>query len=129
MSQENVEIVQAWLLAFEKDRDAFSAITHPAIEWMPFEENHTPTRGVEGALRIRDAWLDAWDEHTTEIEEILGRDDGVYLAAKLIGRGRGSGATVEVRLYGHIKVRDGKVVYVYEHLNREDALKAVGLED
>jgi hypothetical protein len=110
MSQENVEIVQAWLLAFEEDRDAFSAITHPAIEWMPFEENHTPTRGVEGALRIRDGWLDAWDEHTTEIEEIRGRGDGVYPAAKLIGRG-------------------GKVVYFYEHLNREDALKAAGLED
>jgi ketosteroid isomerase-like protein len=129
MSQENVEIVQAWLLAFEQDRDAFSAITHPAIEWMPFEENHTPTRGVEGALRIRDGWLDAWDEHTTEIEEIRGRGDGVYLAAKLIGRGKGSGATVEVRLYGHFKVRDGKVVYFYEHVDRADALKAVGLEE
>src|SRR3954454_23057854 len=59
MSQENVEVVKAWLLAFEEDRDAFSALTHPAIEWMPFEDTHTPTRGVDGALRIRDGWLDA----------------------------------------------------------------------
>jgi ketosteroid isomerase-like protein len=117
------------LVAFEEDRHAFSAITHPAIEWMPFEENHTPTRGVAGALRIRDGWLDAWEEHTTEIEEIVETDHGVYLAAKLVGRGKGSGATVEVRLYGHFKVRDGKVVYFYEHVDRKDALKAVGLEE
>jgi len=128
MSQENVEVVKAWLLAFEEDRDAFSALTHPAIEWMPFEDNHTPARGVDGALRIRDGWLDAWDEHITEIEELLDTDDGVFLTAKLVGRGKGSGATVEVRLYGHFKVSDGKVIYFYEHVNREDALKAVGLE-
>jgi ketosteroid isomerase-like protein len=129
MSQENVEVVLAWLLAFEEDRDAFSALTHPAIEWMPFEDNHTPARGVAGALRIRDGWLDTWDEHTTEIEEVLDKDDGVYLAAKLIGRGKGSGVKVEVRLYGHFKVRDGKVVYFYEHVDRADALKAAGLAE
>src|SRR5690348_48441 len=127
MSQENVEIVRDWLLAFETDRDAFRALCHPEIEWMPFEDNHTPTRGPDGAVRIRDAWLDAWDEHTTTVEEMLDKDDGVYLAATLVGRGKGSGATVEVRLYGQFKVRDGKVAYFYEHLNRDDALKAVGL--
>jgi len=26
---------------------------HPEIEWSPFEESHTPSYGVEGALRIR----------------------------------------------------------------------------
>ena len=129
MSQEDVEVVQAWLLAFEEDRDAFAALTHPAIEWMPFEDNHTPAHGVDGALRIRDGWLDAWDEHNTEIEEILDADGGVYLAARLVGRGKGSGAMVEVRLYGHFKVLDGKVVYFYEHVNREDAREAVGLEE
>jgi ketosteroid isomerase-like protein len=128
MVQENVEIVQQWLHGFEDDLDVFCANTHPDIEWMPFEDNHTPSHGIEGAVRIREGWLDAWDDHRTTIDELQGKGDSVYLAATLIGRGKGSGATVEVRLYGHFKVRDGKVAYFYEHLNRADALKAAGLE-
>lgn len=50
-----------------------------------------------------------------------------WATAHLIGRGRGSGVEVGVRLYGHLRVRDGKVVYVYEHEDRGDALKAAGL--
>jgi hypothetical protein len=26
----------------------------PEIEWAPFEESHAPSRGIEGAMRIRD---------------------------------------------------------------------------
>jgi ketosteroid isomerase-like protein len=130
VSQENVEIVRRWLQAFGGDRDAFRSVTHPDIEWMPFEDNHTPTHGLEGAMQIRDGWLDAWDEPRVDIEEIRDAgDDDVLLAASVVGRGKASGVPVEVRLYGHFKVRDGKVVYFYEHLDHAEALKAVGLEE
>ena len=79
-------------------------------------------------MRIRNGWLDAWDEHSIDIEETLdGEGDDVVATVHLIGRGRGSGVEVDVRLYGHLKVRDGKVVYLYEHEERADALEAVGL--
>ena len=32
-----------------------------------------------------------------------------------------------MHLYGHFKVRDGKVVYLFEHQDRDDAVKAAGL--
>jgi ketosteroid isomerase-like protein len=124
-----VEVVRRWLLAFDNDTDTFRQLTHPEIEWMPFEDNHTPSYGLDGAMRIRSAWLDAWDEHRIDIEETLdGGGDDVVATAHLIGRGRGSGVEVDVRLYGHLRVRDGKVVYVYEHEDRADALKAVGMK-
>ena len=130
MSQENVEIVRRWLWAFESSDDAFRELTHPDIEWMPFEDNHTPSYGLDGAMRIRNGWLDAWDEHRVDIEEMLdGGGDGVVATVHLIGRGRGSGVEVDVRLYIHLKVRDGKVVYLYEHEERADALKAAGLSE
>lgn len=53
----------------------------------------------------------------------------VFASALLTGSGKASGAGVEVRLYGHVKVRDGAVAYVYEHENRSEALRAVGLEE
>ena len=130
MSQENVEIVRRYIWAFENDLDTFRELTHPAIEWAPVEENHTPSHGIEGAVRIRNGWLDAWDEHRVDIEEALdGGGDDVVATVHVIGRGRGSGVEVDVRLYLHLRVRDGNVVYLYEHEERADALKAAGLAD
>src|SRR6266566_2562727 len=105
MSQGNVEIVRRWAWAFEHDTDTFVELAHPEIEWAPFEENHL------------------------EIEEILDAGDDLLVILHLEGRGRGSGAEVDVRLYLHMKVRDGRVVYVFEHEDRAEALKAVGLEE
>jgi ketosteroid isomerase-like protein len=128
MSHANVEIARRWIRAFDNDTDTFRQLTHPEIEWMPFEDNHTASYGLDGAMRIRNGWLDAWDEHRIDVEEMLdGGGDDVVSTARLIGRGRGSGVEVDVRLYAHLKVRDGKVVYLYEHEERADALKAVGL--
>jgi ketosteroid isomerase-like protein len=128
MSQANLEIVRRWLTAFEHDEEVFRDLTHPEIEWAPFEDNHTISRGLTGAARVRAAWLDAWVEHHLQIEDVLdaGGDD-VLATVRLIARGRGSGVEVDVRLYGHLRVRDSKVVYVYEHEHRADALRAVGL--
>jgi ketosteroid isomerase-like protein len=128
MSQENVETVRRGMLAFDNDTDIFLQLTHPEIKWMPYEDNHTPSNGLDGATRIRNGWLDAWDEHRLEIEETRdGGGDDVVATVHLIGRGKGSGVEVDVRLYGHVKVRDGKVVYLYEHEDRVAALAAVGL--
>src|SRR5438477_188911 len=82
--------------------ERFRELTHPEIEWAPFEDNHTISYGLAGAMRIRNAWLDAWVEHRLEIEEMHDAGDDVVATVHLIGRGKGSGAEVEVRLYGHV---------------------------
>jgi ketosteroid isomerase-like protein len=127
MSEENVEIVRRWVWAFEHDTDTFLELVHPEIEWAPFEENHTVFHGVEGAEQIRAGWLDAWAEHRIEIEEIIDAGDDLVVGMHLVGRGKGSGVETDVRLYPHIKLRDGQAVYVFEHQDRTEALKAVGL--
>jgi ketosteroid isomerase-like protein len=128
MSEENVEIIRRWAWAFNSDTDAFCELTHPDIEWSPFEDNHTPSFGLDGALAIRNGWLSAWEEHSIEIAEMLDRDEHVVAAVTLRGRGKGSGAGVDVHLYPHFKIREGRVVYMYEHLDRADALAAAGLD-
>jgi hypothetical protein len=129
MSKQNVEIVRRWLSAFDNDTNMFRELTHPEIEWMPFEDNHTPSKGLDDAMRIRNSWIDAWAEHHVDVEEMLDGGDDVFASALLTGRGKASGVAVEVRLYGHFKVRDGAVIYVFEHQERIDALKAVGLAE
>ena len=129
MSQENVEVARRYIWAFVNDLDTFRELTHPEIEWAPVEENHTPSHGIEGAVRIRNGWLEAWDMYRLEVEEILDAGDDVLVSGVAVARGKGSGVKVELRLYFHAKVSDGKVVYVYEYQDRAEALKAVGLEE
>jgi len=62
------------------------------------------------------------------IEELVERGDDVVVAIHLTARGRGSGAEVDVRLYPHVRVQDGMIVYVFEYDNRAEALRAIGVE-
>jgi ketosteroid isomerase-like protein len=127
MPQQDVELVRRWLWAFVNDGDAFLQLTHPEIEWAPFEENHTVFHGHAGAMQIRTEWLASWDEVQIELEEVLDGSDGMVSVAHVTGRGRESGVPADVRLYGHIKVRDGKCAYLFEYLDRAEALTAAGL--
>jgi len=45
----------------------------------------------------------------------------------IAGLGRASGATTDVPLYAQVKVRDGKIVYIYDHEDRAAALEAAGV--
>jgi ketosteroid isomerase-like protein len=88
-----------------------------------------PLHGVEAAVRNRNAWLDAWDEHRLDVDEVVEEGDDVVVLIHISGRGRRSGATAEVRFYAQVKVLDGKIAYIYDHENRAAALEAVGLSE
>jgi ketosteroid isomerase-like protein len=131
MSEENVEIrneaVRRFFLAFESEDEAFRETLHPDIEWYPIEENRTPTRGVDAALWNRNAWLDTWDEHILDLEEAIEDRDNVVVGVHITAHGKGSGVAVDVRFHAQFMVRDGKVVYIYDHEDRAAALEAAGL--
>ena len=78
-------------------------------------------------MRVRAGWLETWAEHRVDIEQVTDAGDDLIFSLHLAGRGKGSGLEVDVRLHIHVQVRDGRVVYVFEHLHRDEALRAVGL--
>src|SRR3954465_10490693 len=88
MSQENVELVEEWISSFEGDADAFQATLHPEIEWFPFEDNHTRFYGIDGAMRIRNSWLDTWDEMRADLEEVVEGGDSVVASRHITGGGK-----------------------------------------
>jgi ketosteroid isomerase-like protein len=126
MSQENVEVVRRGLWALENDADAFRAILHPEIEWFPFEENQRRLYGIEAAVQNRNEWLDTWDDHRIELEEVIDAGDHVIAAIHITASGKSSGVTTDVRFYPHFKLRDDRVVYIYDYADRADARRAVG---
>jgi ketosteroid isomerase-like protein len=129
MAQENVEIVRRGLEAFVSDTEAFRDILHPEIEWYPIEKNRRPSKGIEAAMWDRNQWLDTWDEHRLDVEEMVEEGDSVVASVHITARGKASGVEVDVRFYPQVKVRDGKVVYIYDHEDREAAVEAARLSE
>ena len=133
MSPENAEVdnavVRRWIWAFENDTDAFRDTLHPEIEWFPIDENRGRLYGIEAAMRNRNEWFETWDEHRLEADEVASEGDSVVVCVHITARGKISGAEVDVRFYAHVKLRDGKVVYIYDHEDRTAALEAAGLSE
>jgi ketosteroid isomerase-like protein len=129
MSQENVEIVLRSIQAYEHDEEAFLGTLDPGVEWYPIGEGHIPSRGHEAALRVRRSWLENWEGHQIDVEEMKDGADSVVACLHPTGRGVRSGVEVDLRLYLHFKLRDGKIVYLYEYADRGEALEAAGLRD
>jgi ketosteroid isomerase-like protein len=129
VSQESVAVVRRWLWAFENDTSAFEAVLHPDIEWFPIDENYGRLHGIEAAVRNRNEWLDAWDAHRFDVDEVAAEGDDVVMAVRISARGKASGAEVDLCFYAHVKLRDHKVVYIHDYEDRAEALNAVGLEE
>jgi ketosteroid isomerase-like protein len=123
------EAVRRFLSAFEDADSAFRETLHPEIEWCPIDENRVPLHGVDAAVRNRNAWLETWDEHRLDVEEVVEKGDSVVALVHITGRGKQSGIEVDVRFYAQVRARDGKVAYIYDHEDRDSALKAAGLTD
>jgi ketosteroid isomerase-like protein len=124
MTDENLDLVKRWLGNFDGDADVFRRTLHPDIEWLPFEDNHTPSHGIEGAMRIRNGWLDAWEEMRVDLEQVVEEGDSVVASVHVTGRGKSSGVEVDVRLHLLFRIREEKIAYIFEHTERAAALEA-----
>jgi ketosteroid isomerase-like protein len=129
MSEENVEVVRRSIAAFEDDEEAWLAEIDPSHVWYPLEEGNLPSRGLDSARAIRKRWLDSWASHRIDVEEIFDHGDSVVACLHLRGIGKGSGLEVDRRFYMHWKLREGKMVYLYEYADRDEALEAAGLSE
>ena len=129
MSQENVAVVLRSIQAYEHDEEAFLSTLDPDVEWYPIGEGHSLSRGHEAAIRVRRSWLENWEGHQVDVEEMKDRADSVVACLHPTGRGKMSGVEVDLRLYVHFKLRGGKMVYLYEYADRSEALEAAGLSE
>jgi ketosteroid isomerase-like protein len=96
MSQENVkvpnDVVRRLFWAFENNSDAFRESLHPEIEWFPIEEDRTPLYGIEAAVRNRNQWLETWDEHRFDLEQVIEQGENVVVSVHITARGKASGS-------------------------------------
>jgi ketosteroid isomerase-like protein len=133
VSQENVELVARLLDAFNRrDVEAFSADTTPDFEWFPafrdaLERGDYLDR--EGARKYVGELDETWDDLVVIPEEYRDLGDRVLVIGWFEARGKGSGAAVRAPMWTVYDLEGGKVARVRPYFERDEALKAAGLEE
>ena len=145
MSEENVELIKGILSAYEgldfiafmRDTDpadlrsAYEAVYDPDIEivWVDTSPDSGPFHGIDEAMRAFEEWFESFDEFYMRTTEFLDAGDEVIVTAVTPGRGKGSGAQVEMTVHWVIAVKDGKIARLHEYSTKAGALEAAGLSE
>jgi ketosteroid isomerase-like protein len=128
MSQENVGIVrEVWNAYSRGDLDRIGELSDPYVVMITVEDG--PMYGFAAVRKNYERWNEAWGEHETTVEEVIGNRDRVFVMARFRGRGRTSGVEVESRLYEVYTMRNGMILRVDEFSDRAEALEAAGLRE
>jgi hypothetical protein len=130
VSQENVELVRAGLEAYNRrDFDAALAHAHDSISlWLLIS---VETDVLRGKQEIRAAWerqVEAIDVHIDVVELTPLDETRVLCVGKWMGRGPGSGVSVEQTAVQVYTFKDGLIYSIELYASKAEALKAVGLE-
>jgi ketosteroid isomerase-like protein len=81
-------------------------------------------RGREGLARLNDKWREAWEEFRWEPVELIDFGDRVVMLARQIGRGKGSGAEVELEHASVVTFDQGWAVRIQFYWDWEQAERA-----
>lgn len=136
MAKENVEIVrQVYGAAARHDTSTVLEFYDPDIVW---DISQAPARdllgephvfnGIEGLRSFFRRWYEAWKHVEPDLEELIDRGEEVISVETTRGRGRTSGAVVELPHAAIWTLRDGKIVKVVWFASRDEALRAARVE-
>jgi ketosteroid isomerase-like protein len=131
MSEENVELLHRLVDAINADD------VPPALLTPDFEVKNATTavtdatyHGHEGALHWRSDLFDVVEEGRYQVDELLATGpDYVVFTNRVVGRGRLSGAPVDLRWASVLWFREGQIARAEGYNSRREALEAVGVRE
>jgi ketosteroid isomerase-like protein len=133
MSERNVELLRRFIEAYNaRDLESFISLCDPQIEVHSVFAAVAGTvyRGHDGMRRMFGDLEDAWgDERRIEPEAYFDLGEPTLTFYVLHGRGKQSGAEVALAAAGVSRWRDGLLVYWKTYLQREGALKDLGVSE
>lgn len=126
-----METMRAMVEAFNRrDLDALTALFARDAEIVPIRAavEDTVYRGPHAAAEWCAGVDDSWDELMVEIEEVRDGGDRVLGLGRVRGRGRESGAAIDVEAASVGHFRDGLITRLHNYSNRAEAVRAAGLD-
>jgi len=134
MSEENVEIVrEVYEASARRDAARVLSFYDPEIEWditcSPAKDlmGHNVYRGHGGLRTFFQEWYEAWEEVSADYEELVDAGENVIAIETTRGRGRLSGAPVELAHFSVWTLRDGQIVRVAWFGTWDEAANVAGL--
>lgn len=139
MSGGNVEFVEGLYAAGTAATDKntllaalpqiIAQMCDPEIEWIedPQRADGRIYRGHAGVRESWERWLEAFDEYSFELEQILDCGEDVLVVGREQVRGAASGAPMTARTYAVLTIRDGKLLRYREFNDEHAAQQAAGL--
>jgi ketosteroid isomerase-like protein len=131
MSEQNVEVVEAFYAAFDRGDDAsILELLDPDIEWDTSARiDGRVTHGVEEMLASVAEGFGSFDHVRIEPQEI--RQAGDQMAVRLRGwfRGASSGVETEFSWAGVFNIREGRITGYRDYVGWREALEAAGLSE
>ena len=109
------------------DPDAFAELCAPEVEIVPLRAamEGTVYRGPDAVARFFAEADETWEDLRLEEGEVRDVGERALAFATLHGRGRASGAVVEMKDIGWVfEFRDGLIAAVRTYFSREAALEA-----
>src|SRR3954453_1797926 len=123
-----VDIVTEVCRRFAENENPFDLLAEDVPCKVPMLDQREPFCGHRGVAEFFRRWLGTWEGYEFELEEMHQAADGrVITLFTERGRGRGSGAPVEIRPLGIWTVSDDKVVAYRGYMDREEGRRAAGL--
>ena len=133
MPEENVELLRRMVETYNtRDAESFVAICDPQIEVHSVFSAVAGTvyHGRDGIRRMFGDLEDAWgDELRIEPEAYFDLGEHALMFYVLHGRGKQSGADVALPAAGVSRFRDGLFAYWKTYLDREEALRDLGVSE
>ena len=124
-----MELLEAVYAAFNASKQIDLELLTPDVEFMQPEIGQSTYFGREGVARGVQELLDVFDDVQAVPEEFFDVDEQVVVFVRLSGRARGSGVPVEFPLAHVFRFRGEHVDQWHTYADRNEALKAVGLEE
>ena len=133
MSQENADLYRRFVKAFNaRDVEALVALFDPEIEFHSIfaAVGGAPYHGHDGIRKWHQDFEEVWgDEIRAEPEAFFDLGEHMLVLQVLRGRGRQSGAEVEMPFFHVAKWREGLMVWAKSYAHREDALRDLGVTE
>jgi ketosteroid isomerase-like protein len=129
----NVDLVRRVWEAWERrDRDALFALYDPAIVYDPGDAGPMELRslyhGHDGIRQFFRQWMEPFETFHSCAETFIDAGDKVVVGSRQSGRGKTSGAEVEMPFFWNVySIRNGLVIRIEVFKTKTDALAAASV--